>query len=339
MRRIAVILISIVVSALLLWLALRNLPLADVVESVAQANIWMVLLSLVLVVLGLWMRGIRWRGMVGNRVNTLDAFFIMGITMMLNVMPLRPGELARSLLATRHKIPFMTAATSIVVERLLDTFLAVFMLLVSISQLPEAPPEVTGTTRFFAIAAIAGFALLIFFANRPGIPHRLLEQVERWVPPLKRLHLVNLVDHVLDGLEPLTHWRSFSHAVGWTLIAWGFSLAGFWAMYQSMNIDYPQLWLAIVLSIALASFSIAIPVTLVGLGAFQAAFAITGGLTGINQTNAIALSFVVQGVSIAGYMLCGGLGVLAMGVSLGDLFAQADTPPATAEANALSDES
>jgi len=324
MRRIIIVLLSILVSGLLLWGILRNLPLNNVLDSIAQANILLVLLSVGLVVLGIWTRGIRWRGLVRNRVNANQGFLIMGITMMLNVLPLRPGEFVRSLLATRHAIPFVTAATSIVVERLLDTFLAVLLLLVSISQLPEAPSEVTQTTRFFAVASIAGFVLLIFFAHRPQIPHRLLEQVEKWLPLLKRLNLVRLVDHGLDGLQPLAQWQQFGHAVIWTLISWAISLAGFWVMYQSMDIAYPQLWLSIFLAITLTSFTMAIPVTLVGLGAFQAAFAVMGSLTGIAQTDVIALSFVVQGATMGGYALCGTFGAVIMGISLGDVFAATD---------------
>src|SRR5262245_40387580 len=128
MRRVIFLIASVVVSAIFLWLALRGVPLDDVVQSIRQANLLWVIAALICIPAGLWTRAIRWRGLLGSKIEVMQAFHILNIAMLLNQLPFRAGEVARSVLATRSGIPFFTAATSILVERLLDTLLVVVWL-------------------------------------------------------------------------------------------------------------------------------------------------------------------------------------------------------------------
>ena len=115
MRRWVIVAASVLVSALFLWLALRDVPLTEVVAGIQQAELPWVLLSFIGVVCGLAARAVRWRGLLDSRISLVHAFHILNITMLLNQLPLRAGEVARTLLATRSGVPIVTAATSIVV--------------------------------------------------------------------------------------------------------------------------------------------------------------------------------------------------------------------------------
>src|SRR5687767_318453 len=136
MRRMAFIAASLLVSALFLWLALKDVPLRDVAQSLASANIAWILVAMGGMFLALWVRAIRWRGLLDFRIPLVRSFYIITVTFLLNQLPLRAGEVARSLLATRSGVPVVTAATSILVERLLDTLLVVVLLAAALSRLP-----------------------------------------------------------------------------------------------------------------------------------------------------------------------------------------------------------
>ncbi|MBZ0303515.1 MAG: flippase-like domain-containing protein, partial [Anaerolineae bacterium] len=133
MRRTLFLIASVVVSALFLWLALRDVPFEDVLVSLQQANVAWILIALLFGTIGLWTRGLRWRGLLNDRITPMGSFNMLCIAMLLNQLPLRAGEVARSALATRSGVPFFTAATSILVERLLDTLLVVILLAVSLT--------------------------------------------------------------------------------------------------------------------------------------------------------------------------------------------------------------
>ena len=130
---------SLIVSGVFLWLALRDVPLTEVVNGIRQADFTWVLLSLLCVFGAQASRAVRWRGLLDNRIAFVQAFHILNVTMLLNQLPLRAGEVARSLLATRSNVPVVTAATSIVVERLLDVVTVVLFLAFALTRLPMRP--------------------------------------------------------------------------------------------------------------------------------------------------------------------------------------------------------
>ena len=323
----AVLVASLAVSALFLWLALRDVPLADVLESIQQANPVWVLASFGTIVLALLTRAVRWRGLLGDRIPLGRAFYILGITFLANQLPLRAGEIARSLLATRSGVPVVTAATSIIVERLLDTVMVVVLLAVGLSRLPDAVPAATQLATLFGIAAVAAFVVLILFARYPAFVHRLLEALEARIGLLRRLALRRLVDNVLDGLQPLTDWRRAAHAIGWTVIAWLVSLTTFYTLELAFNVTTVDLLLMSMMSVALASFSIAIPVSVAAIGPFEGAVRLAGEALRLNPVLATSLGFVFHGVTILAYAVLGTLGLLALGVSLGDVMGGKKEPP------------
>jgi uncharacterized membrane protein YbhN (UPF0104 family) len=150
--------------------------------------------------------------------------------------------------------------------------------------------------------------------------------MQRLIPPLKRLPLENLLNHVLNGLKPLTHWRSALHAIIWTLISWAISWSTVYCCVRALGIEATpvDLWLLAALALTLASLSIAIPLSLASLGPFQGAVILAGQAVGLAGTPpldamAAALGFLFHGVNVLGYIVWGGLALLVMGVSLSEI--------------------
>lgn len=334
MRRVIFLIASVVVSALFLWLTLRDIPLADVVESIRQANPLWIIVALGFIAAGLWTRAIRWRGLLDYKVETVQAFHMLNIAMLLNQLPFRAGEVARSLLVTRSGVPLFTAATSILVERLLDTLLVVIWLSIALTQIPDAPPAAAQAAALFGVAAVAAFIMMVIFARYPAIAHRVLAFIENLLPIIRRLNLGRLLDHILDGIKPLTQWRSALHAIAWTLISWTLSLGTFYCLLLSIGAQ-DSLFLMTVLSITLASFSIAIPISVAAIGPFEGAVRLAGDAVGMSPLLSTSLGFLFHGVTILGYAILGIIGLLALGVSLSDVLKGKDEnagkPVATGE--------
>ncbi|MFZ4813510.1 MAG: lysylphosphatidylglycerol synthase transmembrane domain-containing protein [Phototrophicaceae bacterium] len=317
-KRIVAILASIAVSAVFLWLAVRDIPLADIWQSLLQANPWWALAALVVGCLGIYTRGIRWRGLVNFQVTRARAFYIMGITFILNLLPLRIGEAARAVLATREKIPLMTAATSIIVERLLDVITVLIVLAVCFTQVETLPDAVRQSVLVFSVLAIIAFVVLIVLARFPDFSKRTLHAIVERIPLLERLPLESLLVNVLDGLRPLVVWGSFVHAVVWTLISWALSLTMFYLTQLALGYGADSL-LNAALSLTLASFSVAVPLSVGAIGPFQGAVRLAGEALNVPGSLSTAMGFLVHGLTIAMYAITGIWGFLATGVSLADL--------------------
>ena len=331
MRRTLFLIASVIVSVLFLWLALRDVPLEEIVTSIRQANPGWVLVSLVLAAAGLWTRGIRWRGLLNNRIGYVESFNMFCIAMLLNQLPLRAGEVARSALATRSGVPFFTAATSVIVERLLDTLLVVIVLSAALTQLPDVPPTITQAATLFGVAGVVAVGLLLVFARRPELARNLLTFFERILPLLKRLPLRSLLENILDGIQPLAHWRTAAHAIVWTLISWAFSFATFYALALSMGVVENALLMSL-LSVTMASFAIALPVSVAAIGPFEGAVKLSGQAVGLNATLALSMGFLFHGISVLSYAIWGTISLLMMGVSLSDVLSQKQDEPAPSNA-------
>jgi len=330
MRRTLFIIASVLVSALFLWLALRNVPISEIVARIREANLAWIVVAFGLHALGQWTRAVRWSGLLDFKLPAMSAFHILNIGFLLNQLPLRAGEFARMVLATRSKVPLFTAATSVVLERMIDTLLVVILLVVTVPRLSRVPAEVTTAINIFGLAVIAAFAVLLFFTRFPAIGHRTVAFVERLLPFLKRLNLIRLLDHVLDGLKPLMHWRSGLHAVGWTLIAWAISAATVYALVQSLNITGVDTLALAILALCMAALSIAVPVSVASIGIFEAAVQLAGQTVGLSGTpaldaTALSLGFLFHGVNIFGYAVWGFIGLMATGISLGEVMSARKT--------------
>ncbi len=324
MRRTLFLIASVLVSALFLFLALRGVPLDDILVSLQQANPAWVVVAFVMGTLGLWTRGIRWRGLLQNRVGNVEAFYMLCVGMLLNQLPMRAGEVARSALVTRSGVPFFTAATSIIVERLLDTLFVVIVLSLSLTQIPDVPPTITQAALLFGIAGIIAVGFLLVFARRPQLARDLLAFFERMLPFIKKLPLHSLMENILDGIKPLAHWRTAAHAIIWTIISWTFSLLTFYPTALALGVTDGVVMMTL-LSVTMASFAIAIPVSVASIGPFEGAVIVSGQAVGMSRAVAGALGFLFHGITVLTYAIWGTVGLLALGVSLSDVL-KSDQP-------------
>ncbi len=330
MRKAIFIIVSIIVSGLFLWLALRDVPLDQVLDAIRRANLFWILVSFLSVGLALLLRGVRWRVLLGNRMTLAQCTHIFNVGMLVNQLPLRAGELARVVVATRYGVPVFTSAASIIVERLLDVVMVVIVFAVGLARAPFVPEGIGNTALVFSGVAVVGFAALIVFARFPQIPLRITAWLEGKLPALKRFNLSKRVQEILEGLTALTNWRVAALAIFWTLVGWVVSLGTYYALLLAFNVPAiaPEVDLLamICLGVSLASLGVAIPVTVAGIGPFQGGSRVAGELIGLNAIIAAALGIVFHGVTVLAYAFWGIIGVLALGVSFGDLVKTQEQP-------------
>lgn len=332
MRRWLFVILGVTGSIVILWLVLRGVDFNEVIKGIAQANPFWLLLNFIGMTGALWTRAIRWRGILGFSIPLRDAFFLQGVTFMLNQLPLRAGEVARSAFATQHNVSFFTAATSIVVERLLDVLLVVIVLAFSLAGLPDVPPEVARGALTFGALGVVAFGVLVFFAKYPKLAYSLLDTLTRLLPFLGKLPLRRLLESVLAGLERLTHWRGFVHAVVWTLLAWGVSYFTLYVLVFALDIRGVDAWLMAFIGISLVALGLALPLSVASLGPFQAGVVLAGTILGMDYVEAVTLGFLLNGMSVLSYLFWGAVGLWALGLNVRGLLSSApppEAPPAT----------
>ncbi len=325
-KRLPSLVLGLAVSIIAMAYLLRR-DLGGVRDELLHAHYWLILPCLLFTAAGLWLRAMRWRVLLNNRLSFKDSFHIMNVGYFMNaVLPLRIGEVARAFLATQADPPVrvLTSLSTILVERLIDT-LAVFVLIGLILAILPVGLEIGIAGIVLGVGAVIGIIVLAIFAAKPAWAHRVLDGGGRIIPFLRRPRFHEWMDHLLDGIAPLRSVRAMLLTLGWTALAWATSVAAGYALLYAI-FDKPT-WVASMAMIAFASFAVAVPAVPGNLGPFEAA--IVFGLAAANLVDhasdapAVAFALLLHVVNAGSYILFGLAGLWAKGVNLGDVLAAA----------------
>ncbi|MFC1959105.1 lysylphosphatidylglycerol synthase transmembrane domain-containing protein [Chloroflexota bacterium] len=323
MKRWQSLFIGVLVSVFFLWIALHDLDWAAVGAILQNARWQYLLLAFGVWSLGLLARSVRWQALLGWQTRFVPTLHILNVGFLLNnTLPLRIGEVARAYLIGRKPatVSGWSALSSIVAERIIDMLAVVLMLVLVMPALPVEGAVITGAV-IMGVIAVIGFVVLLVFAMKPAWAHAILGVMQRLLPFIKRLNLSDLVDRLLEGLQPLTNWRVLSAVVGWTAVGWFLSVAGSWVVALTFP-DMPQtpeMRAALTLSVVAASFSIIIPFTIASVGPFEAAAVFALMTVALPQEIAVAYAVVWHTGVILVYAVWGVVGMLGLGLSLGQI--------------------
>lgn len=159
------------ISALFLYLAVRDVPLGEVAESLGRVNLGWVGITLAIVILGSYLRARRWMRLYYPNDAGLRAWQMWGISLigqMLNIIfPWRVGELGRIVLAgeIEKRSKTQTLAT-LGVEKIFDT-LMLLAILVAVPFFMTLPRWLEQSREGLAVTAavLVGAALLLLISR------------------------------------------------------------------------------------------------------------------------------------------------------------------------------
>jgi uncharacterized membrane protein YbhN (UPF0104 family) len=227
--------LGLIVSAVCLWLAVRQTPLGDLADALQRVNYWWILAVVVGNVVALWVRGMRWRVLLANRGTTTEYFWAQAIgNLLTNIFPLRAGEAGRVVVVSRRvRLPLVHVGASVVLERAADMIvllglLAVILVVMDVPTALTAGGLVLGAV---LLVALVGVGVLIVFGRRLT---PLMGTVAARLPERLGVLLVDTWGHGLAALEPLRDpWVVFQ--VGfWSVVIWLFGIGMFWASIESV---------------------------------------------------------------------------------------------------------
>lgn len=216
--------LGIAISAFFLFLAFRGQDFGEIRDSLRETRLWWVIPALGLYFSGVYLRAIRWRILlrpIAPHATTRKIFPIVVIGFMANnVLPLRAGEIVRSVVIGREfKIRKTSALATIAVERIFDgitmlAFLAFSMIFVSL----------TSELRHLAIISFLVFAglligvVLLTFAG--DFVSRILQLVLGPLPAGLRNRVERMAESFLGGLGVLKSRGDLAKVILTSIGAW-----------------------------------------------------------------------------------------------------------------------
>jgi glycosyltransferase 2 family protein len=257
------ILASLAVSAVLMWLSLRNADLRAVGRAIASASPWR-MAGYAAILLGIHLvRTIRWGilleplGHVSfKRLNSASAVGFM----LLILLPFRLGEFARPLIIARPPpgergamLRRSGAFASIVVERIVDGLAIGLLGIVALRMLGNAA---TGRYAEFArhasvLVALGFFALcvavtLAFFLRDRAV--QLATVVLRPISPRLSERFASVLDAFISALHLGSGWKSLAFFV-LTGLYWAMNGLGLWLLAAGFGFHLDPLMVATILAV------------------------------------------------------------------------------------------
>ena len=196
--------LGLVISAVCIWLSMKDMRIAEVWAALKQANYAGFAAVCLVTIFGFWLRAVRWRFLIAadRRLTTGSLFSATMIGFMANnVLPFRLGEFVRPwALARRERLSKSMLLATVVVERAIDMLtllgiLAISMLIHPVTESTEAGRLVQGGAKILLAACFVLTVGVVAMERNRSLAQRLIG----WLPAGVRGRVSQLADRFLDG--------------------------------------------------------------------------------------------------------------------------------------------
>ncbi len=310
------------IGIVLFWYAIRGENISQIIGILKSANYWWVLLTLVLALLSNLSRAVRWNMLImplGFKPRLRNTFAAINIAYFANLALLRLGEVSRcAILGKYEKAPVAKIFGTVIIERLVDAFTLLIILLITVvlqfkvldsfthtyvieplkeklNLLAHSGPEFYG----IVAASIIVFVLIIYFG----------------IKILSKMHFYQKLKHMVIGFIEGIRTIEKIHHMGWFL----FHSFFIWFMYYLMaylcffcfGVTAHLGLLAGLSVLVFGSIGFAAPVQ-GGFGAYHAIVIQTLLLYGINRTDGMAYAILTHESQTLGMIIFGLASLVAL---------------------------
>jgi uncharacterized protein (TIRG00374 family) len=284
-NRVLVALVGLVVSAVFLWLAIRDADPDAVREALSEADVGLVLLASTIFMVGYLLQAIRWRKIAAVPQVPVRRFYEMTLGGLAcnNVLPVRIGEVVRAgWLSREARIPGGRALGTVALDRVCDVITLALFLVIGIQAVPT-PAWLRNMIIGAAVLLVVIFAALVFarlYTRAQGRDRRERGRIRR------------IVRDTIDFLgEPIGRHRA-AVWIGISIVAWGIGAAAVWLVARSVGVELEPLEAVFVAS-ALA-LGVAIPSSPGYIGTYQLIAVEALGLLDVEPSQALAFSILMH---------------------------------------------
>lgn len=239
-------LIPIALTVIGFWFAFKNVDSEQLIDSVRSVKLWAVLLALPAVVFSHLLRALRWRVLLERVKSDCSVVNLFSAVMVgyaaSNVVP-RSGELLRPLvIARREHLPFSSCLASVVVERVLDLFTLLFLIVMSLLFFQTSIESVFSANDIsrvvvsLSVGAVASASLLLFFLFS-SLGNRLVEKSLALVSNSVAVRVSRLVNEFKAGVASITSFSAWFRILILTALIWIFYIVPVYFTFVGFGLD------------------------------------------------------------------------------------------------------
>ena len=290
--------IGLAISLGALYLAFRGLHWKDVGQALADANYWLLALAVLLVLVTILTRSIRWgvlfyprRGLgLGHLFGSLNVGYSVN-----NIAPMRLGEVVRAYaLRETERVSLAHALSTILVERTLDTLTVIGILVITLPFVDAPSWARTPVLVAGPIFLTLGVLLALLSAAREGAM-RVVSWSVRFLPERFRSGVEQAADAAIEGFGTLRQPWVLTQALAWSVLSWMSSALFVYVTIRAFGMDLP--FTAGMFVMATTSLGMAVPGLPGYIGVYHAiAIKSLTGPFGVERTAAASFALVSHAI-------------------------------------------
>ena len=337
-------LVGLLLSALTLYLAFRNVPLRQLVAYLGAINYWWILPSVAIGISTFLLRTIRWQIILKDVgvINFGQAFHPLMIGFMMNcVLPGRIGELARPvLLKQKHDIGVSAGLATVAAERIFDIFMLMLLftlVFTTITGRPDLNSDYFGFHLTSAMIKSAAFGLIrISIALLAFISLLTISTTRRWImrtiqifgswtgrlipkaaAKIERLtaSLLGLTENFALGLSMVRDPRRMLACTGLTVLIWVLTAVSY-VVFAKGCPGIGLSFMEYVTVMVVICFAIALPSVPGFWGLWEAGGVFALSLFGVNRDEALGFVLVNHAAQIFPIIAVGLISALITSVNI-----------------------
>ena len=298
MNRALQLLFGVAISALCVWLSMKDVHFSEVLIALKGANPLGFLIVMLVTLLGFWLRAVRWQYFIaaGRRIRVASLFSATMIGFMANnVLPLRLGEFVRPwALARRERLSKSTLLATVVVERAVDmlTLLGIFgmsMLVHPIAASTDAGRLVQWGARVLIGLCVALTLFVIAVERNRALAQAVVRGVTAPLPGGTRTRVADMLAHFLEGLGLFRDLGRLARVFALSFTMFMCFAFGLGVSLWSLGISLP--WYAGLVMLVITAIGIMVPAAPGYIGTLNIACTAGLALFGVGKAQSVPFSW------------------------------------------------
>lgn len=284
--------VGIALSAVFLWLALRDVDIGALRASLAATRWWVGLPFLASLFAFYWIKTVRWsallRAMVPSSPRALFRAVMVGYAAGA-LLPMQLGEIVRAWLGARQLgIRVAASFMSVALERVLDLVSILLLAAVGMFWMGDPMAQLRQVAIPLAVVAALAVGMLLLFVFRTEQCLRISARLACILPERIAAALLNHVRTGILGLGALRAPRLLASALLASFAQWAFMFACIWLSLFALAV--PAKPVAALLALVLTVIGTSLPNSPGYIGSIQLAFTLALAPFGVAPAQAIAAS-------------------------------------------------
>lgn len=319
---------GILISALALYFALRNVDLSTLSDSILSADPLWILAVLASYLVHYWLKAVRWRDLLEPvcRVRTAEAYPVMMTGFFANnFLPAHLGEFVRMYVGAKlFQVRKTEVLATIVLERILDFSVIALMFGGALIAGGDISRQLVYAGYVMISITVVAWGVIFVSLRFEQSAVKFFEWTLKPFPDRLGERMVNMFVLALTGMHSMKSIRLVISITALSLLQWALVGLAVYSALRSVGVDINMA--GAVVTLAATVLAITLPAAPGFFGTIQLAFVLALSPYGVSENDALAGSVIFHLTSYAIVMILGLVALQQLNIRFADIRHGVDQP-------------